>query len=269
VSFPLNPSDPAGVGYEASAGRDTGGLSNAWGGLGGGSFIRRIFNAVVPVTIVERWYGELDGSLFGLTTGTAGFVGFRPSVEFFSDSRDWEMHSINVSWPVMANVGATAGALRYRIVCHMFSASGGYNPIQFNQVGPFGPQLVTNANFDQGTVRSLAGVSPTNSPFGQGYTMADFTMRVGMRGTLTEDQVSDAFSDEYIDGAMVDREIGFDKKMQNTIFFQRPLRVKRGRRITVQLFGSDDTFFYNPAHSLFASIVYTELPNPRQNYRTP
>jgi len=269
VSEPFQPLTPAGVGYAQSSGRDTGGLSNAWGGIGGGSFIRRIFNAVVPVTIVERWYGQLDGSLFGLTTGTGGFLGFRPSVEFFSDERDWELHAINVSWPVMANVGATAGPLRYRIVCHMFSASGGYNPIEFNQVGPFGPQLVTNANFDQGTVRSLAGVSPTNSPFGQGYTMADFTMRVGMRGTLTEDQVSDAFTDEYTDTTGQDRGLGFDKKMQNSITFRRPLRVMRGRRITVQLFGADDTFFYVPVHSLFASIIYTELPNPRQNYSTP
>lgn len=269
MSQPFQPTSSAGVGYEGSAGRDTGGLSDAWGGVGGGSFIRRIFNAVVPVTIIERWYGELDGSLFGLTTGTAGSAGFRPAVEFFSDSRDWELHGINVSWPVMANIGATAGPSRYRIVCHLFSASGGYNPIAFNQVGPFGPQLVTNANFDQGTVRSLAGVSPTNSPFGQGYTMADFTMRVGMRGTLTEEQVSDAFADEYIDSGMTDRQIGFDKKMQNAITFRRPLRVKRGRRITVQLFGNDVTFFYLPVHSLFASILYSELPNPRQNYRTP
>jgi len=258
-----------GLGYEGSSGRDTAGLGNAWG-TRGGSFLRSIFNAVIPVTVVERWFGELDGSVFGLTAGTPGALGFRPSVEFFSASRDWELHSINVSYPLMENVGATGGATEYRIITTLFTAFAGFNPIEFDPTILFGPQLITNTTFNQGTVRGQGGVAPVNNPLGFGYVLADFSTRVGTKGTgggvVPANQ--DSWGRSYVNLALADQPIAGDKKLMNTIYFHRPLRVKRNRRITVQLQGLDATFGYTPNHTLQVSITYNELPNPRGSFTT-
>lgn len=257
-----------GIGYEGSSGRDTEGLGNAWG-TRGGSFLRSIFNAVVPVTIVERWYGELDGSIFGLTAGTPGATGFRPSVEFFSFQRDWELHSINVSYPIMATVGA-GGPTPYRIITSLFTAFAGFNPIEFDPTILFGPQLITNTTFNQGSVRGQGGVAPINSPLGFGYVLADTTTRVGVKGsgggTIINNQ--DSWGRAYLDSTGDDQPISQDKKLMNSIYFHRPLRIKRNRRITVQLQGADTTFSYEPDFNLQVSITYTELPNPRGSFMT-
>ncbi len=255
------------LGFQSSGGRDTAGIGNAWG-TAGGSFIRRIFNAVIPVTVVERWFGELDGSLFGLTGGTGGALGFRPSVELVSEFRDWECHALNIWYPIMATVGATAGPTDYEIAVSVFTAIQGYDPIEFATVGPFGPQLVTNANFDQGTVRGFAGVNPVNNPNGFGWLVAENVTRVGVFGSAIADQVSDSWGREYA-AVGGDRSLALDKKLANSIKFPRPLRMKRGRRLTVQLQGDDDTFSYTPLHSLIVSCLYSELPNPRASYLTP
>jgi len=256
------------AGFEGAAGRDTTGLGNAWG-TRGGSFIQRILNAVIPVTVVERWYGELEGSIFGLTSGTAGSFGLRPAVRFVSDFADWELHAINVAYPIMATVGATGGPSEYRIATTMFSPVGGFDPTQFSPVGPFGPQLVTNANFDQGSVRGFAGVNPLNNPFGFGFLMADVVTRVGIFGSGIVDNVSDSYGREYTSSGGTRTTLSSDKKLQNHITFRRPLRVKRGRSIAIQLQAEDATLQYVPNHSLNVSILYTELPNPRGSFRTP
>jgi len=261
-------SSPLGVGYEASAGRDSTGLGNAWG-TRGGSFIQRIFNAVIPVTIVERWYGDTDGSLFGLSAGTLGTFGLRPAVIFISTFVDWELHSINVWFPQMQGVAATGGPLEYRIATNLFTEASGFNAILINPVGPFGPQLVTNDNFNQGSVRGFGGVNPLNNPNGFGYILNELVTRVGAFGSGTVDQISDSWGRAYTNTAMVQAPIAVDKKMCNAITFRRPLRIKRGRRLAIQLTGEDATFQYNPIFSLNVSITYTELPNPRASYRTP
>jgi len=259
-----------GVGYEASGGRDTSGIGNSWG-TRGGSFIRSIFNAVIPVTIVERWYGELDGSLSGITVGTPGALGFRPSCELFSDSADWELHALNIVYPTMATVGLTAGANWYRIQAHIYTALLGFDPIEFNPTIVFGPVLITNASVNQGTVRGQAGVAPTNNPLGLGWLVTDTVTRVGANGTATTAQTSDSSGLHYVTAAqpLVVKPLGSDKKLMNSIKFPRPLRIKRGRRLTISLHGIDDTFSYQPLHSLVVSALYSELPNPRRSYSTP
>lgn len=249
----------SGIGYEDSAGRDTAGLGNAWGSRGG-SLLRRIFNAVIPVTVVERWYGELDGSLSGLTAGTAGALGFRPAVEFFSPTRDWELHSVQVAYPVMEDVGGTGGPEWYRIVCHMFTAFAGYDPIQFNPTILFGPQLITNTTFNQGTVRGQGGVNPANYPLGIGWPISEASHRVGMFGTNQIDITGDALSQVW-QGVTDFFPIGYDKKLVNCVHFRRPLRIKRNRRLSFQLIGETDTFAYFPLHKLVVAILYNELEN--------
>lgn len=265
MSSPLGPQVQ--TGFEGSAGRDSTGLGNAWG-THGGSFIRSIFNAVLPVSVVERWYGEIEGSLFGLTAGVGGLVGHRPSVEFFSERVDWELHKINVWYPTQNAIGG-GGPLEYRVVTSLFTAPGNFNPIAVAPTAEFGPQLVTNTTFTQGAVRGQGGHSLLNNPNGLGYTLSDAVTRVGVRGSFTIDNVSDVMGRSYVDSTMNDQPIAWDKHLENQINFDRPLRIKRGRRLTIQLQMETLTTLYSPGFPLQVSILYNELPNPRGSYMTP
>jgi hypothetical protein len=64
-------------------------------------------------------------------------------------------------------------------------------------------------------------------------------------------------------------QIEWDKKLIN-VKFDPPLRIRRHRVIDIQLTGRDATFsnIYHPNLSIHASILYTEMPNPRGEYET-
>ncbi len=257
---------PNGFGAEGTSGRDTTGLSNAWG-TRGSSLIRSILNYVVPVTVVERWYDDLTGSLFGQTANAPGANTQRPSVEFFSASRDWELHAVNAWYPIKA-VEFGANPTEYQITLHLFTAFGGYNPIEFVPTALTGPQLILNQSFNQGTVRGQGGSNAVNAPFGAGWILANEVHRTRVHGTGTVSQLSDSWGRGYVSGGGVEREIATDKKLQNHTWFQRPIRVLRNRRITFQLIGTNDVFVGTPITFLTVSILYSELPNPRESYRT-
>jgi len=256
-----------GLGPEATGGRDTTGLGDAWG-TRGGSLVRSILNYVVPVTVVERWYGDNSGSLFAQTGNTNGAFEHRPSVEFFSARRDWEIHAANIWYPIRgtAQVGDPT---EYQISTHIFTAFSGYDPIEFNATALFGPQLITTQTFNQGTVRGQGGTNPANNPLGTGWLVGNNTHRVGIfGGAPSVPHVSDAAARSYLSGGGPERPIGWDKRLANTITFPRPLRILRNRRITFQLIGATSSFRGTPLTFLTVSILYTELPNPRESYRT-
>lgn len=222
---------------------------------------------MVPVSVVERWRGELGGSLYGISAATNGRLGFRPACEFFSIRSDWELRALNISFPTMATVGLTAGPDWYQIFCHLFTPFGGYVPTETDTVGFFGPQLITSTPFTQGTVRGQAGVNAVNAPFGIGWCLSANSQRVGQQGSGIVDQDGDATHRSYLEGGLR-LPLGEDKKLQNTITFDPPIRVRRNRIITVQLIGADATFSYNPLHSLLVCALYNEMPNPRGSFQT-
>lgn len=224
---------------------------------------------MLPVSVVERWYGEVEGSLFGLSAGVGALIAHRPSLQFFSDRVDWELHAINVWYPAQL-VAAPGSPLEYRIVTSLFTAPPNFNPIAVAPTVEFGPQLVTNTTFTQGAVRGQGGHSLINSPNGLGFTLCDQVSRVGVRGSGTIHNVSDVMGRSYVDSASNDQPIAWDKHLENQIWFHRPLRMKRGRRLTIQLqMETLTTTFVNPGWPLQASILYNELPNPRGSYLTP
>jgi len=257
-----------GPGPEGTSGRDTTGLGNAWGSRGG-SLIRSIFNWVVPVTVVERWYDDITGSYLAITGNTAGFFGHRPSVEFFSNVCDWELHAVNIWYPIRAT-RTGAEPEQYQITCHMFTAFSGYDPIEFNPTILFGPQLITTELFNQGSVRAQGGTNPANNPLGTGWIVSNNTHRTGMFGSAAlAPALNDAGARSYVTAAPIgERPIGWDKKMCNQITFKRPLRMRRNRRLTIQLIGINESFRGTPLTFLTVSALYTELPNPRGAFRT-
>lgn len=264
---PLGPAGP-GVNPVPTAGRDTTGLGNAWGSHGG-SLIRTILNAVIPVTIVERWYGEAEGSLFGITAGVGHLAGHRPSIEFFSDRVDWELHSLNIWYPQQAVKAPGPSPTEFRVVTSLFTAPGNYNPIEVAPTAEFGPQLVTNTSFTQGAVRGQGGHNAFNSPNGLGYTLSDWTSVYGVLGSGTIDNVSDQMEREYLNVLSERRMVGWQKHLENYIHFPRPIRMRRGRRLTIQLQMENFTTNGTPGFPLQVSALYSELPNPRGEYLTP
>ncbi|GAJ03198.1 unnamed protein product, partial [marine sediment metagenome] len=145
----------------------------------------------------------------------------------------------------------------------------GYNPIQNNQTGPYGPQLTMNTNFDQGTVRGWGGGNVANNPNGFGWLLSDCAHRVGTQGNDIVAQNADSWDRSYkITGTSTYVPISIDKKLSQEIKFPRPLRVLRNREIFIQAEMLPLTTGYLTPMPLEVSILYTEIPNPRESYRT-
>jgi hypothetical protein len=254
-----------GLGWESLDGRESKTLGAEWG-IQRGSLLQRIFNAVIPVSIVSRYRGEKEGSLFGLTASHPGNWGLRPAVEFFSLETDWLLHGINVSFPIMNNVGSTGRGNSYWLGVHLFSPQ--VNVIPYNVIGPWRPQLVTNTVGSQGSVVAESGCSGVNNPNGPGLMLFSGVLMVGVGGShLGQD--ADAINSYWLQ-PVTDKifPYGHNKKLMPMIRFDPPFRIRRHRVIDVQIVGEDDTFFYEPYHSISVGILYSELPNPREQYFT-
>jgi len=202
-----------------------------------------------------------------MSAGAPGANTQRPAVEFFSPTRDWELHAVNCYYPIKA-VEFGANPTEYQVTLHMFTAAGAYNPIEFLPTALFGPALILNQSFNQGSVRGQGGSNAVNNPLGAGWILANEVHRTGVFGSGTVNQISDSWGRSYVSGGGVERPIAVDKRLQNETYFHRPVRVLRNRRIGFQLTGTNDAFVGTPITSLTVSILYSELPNPRESYRT-
>lgn len=255
-----------GEGFEATT-RDTSRLGNAWGTIRG-QVIRSILNFVVPVSIVERLYDDTTGSLFALTADAPGLLLHRPAVVFLSAAEDWELHALNVFYQVEEDVPGWPARPLNEVTVHLFSPDIPgviYDPIVVAPTVLFGPQLVTSAFFQQGGVRGQGGHNLLNYPFGLGWMLTRNTHR-GMAGNIGPTQGDAPVGSFFLGGGEI-LTSGWDKKMVNQIKFERPLRVLRGRRLCVQLTGFD-AWFAAFAQNLTASILYSHLPNLRDEFRT-
>lgn len=151
----------------------------------------------------------------------------------------------------------------------MFTAPANFNPIAVNPTAEFGPQLVTNVSFTQGSVRGQGGHATANSPNGLGYVLSDFCSRTGVIGATIIDNVSDDMHRNYLNVVGDVRNLAWQKHLENYITFERPLRIRRGRRLTIQLQMENFTTNSDPGWPLQITILYNELPNPRGSYLTP
>jgi hypothetical protein len=235
-------------------------------GIQRGTLLERIFNAVIPVSIVSRYRGEKEGSLFGLTASHPGNLGLRPAVEFFSLETDWLLHAVNVSFPVMHDVGSTGGDPYYWIGVHLFTPQ--VNVIHYDVIGPWRPQLVTNTVGSQGSVVAESGCSTVNNPNGPGLMLFSGVLRVDLWAANLGQDIDSVFTG-FRDSADTQwLQFGFDKKLMPMIRFDPPFRIRRHRVIDVQIVGEDATFFYRPNHAISVGILYSELPNPREQFFT-
>jgi len=254
--------------YRQTSGRETSSFGASWG-IPGAGLLRSLFNTVVPVAIVQRWRDEKSGSLYGLSGGTLGAFGHRPAVEIFSTESDWELNYLTVGFPMMEDQGVTGHSAWYDYAVNLFTGRAGYNPVEFNGVGPFGPNLITNAQFSAGSIRMQSGTNPINSPFGIGYLISQGALRVGtFSSILAGEQVADSFSTNWFNTAGANQQfIGVHKQMWH-VHFDPPIRMKRGRTLCVQCQSTDLPFQFNPLWRMFVSALVNELPNPIGQFQT-
>ncbi|GAI87436.1 unnamed protein product [marine sediment metagenome] len=248
---------PIGVGFWGIA-RRTLRSSARWGTVFGGNLARHSSNWVQPVFDVDRpRYDDIGGSQFGITGGTVGAIFELPAVEFI-DRKDWELHEVNcfftVSFPVLV------AASWNDKVCHMFTPEidpSGYNPLAFNVTGPFGPQLVTSYELEQGDMLSFAGTNPAISPAGLGLEMTRVQSRDA--GNPTVPQTAPEFGATYISNVGTQlRQYSYGTQMAGRKF-SPPIRIPALRRLAFQVTGNIAQSFSAYPVQLEVSILFNEL----------
>lgn len=240
------------------------GLADRWG-TPRGTNVSSILSGVLPVTIVERFRDNLEGSLFGTTAETLGNDNEFSAVIFTSVSRSWEIHSANISWDIVAEPEVLP-VKNYLEGLHVFNPINPYNPVVNSPAGFFVPGLINNREFTFGGVIGISGTNPL-PPAILGATLMDGLARA------TQDILSSLRGDaplymyESVDGLAKQNPLevvglkfrGLDRRCQNVIKFDPPLRIQRNGTICFQLKHTviDTPFF------LQVSIIYTEIETVR------
>jgi len=239
-------------------------LADRWGTPSGRN-INSLLSGVIPVTVVERFRDDLQGSLYGITAETDGDFNEFSACLFTSLTRAWEIHSVNVSWPRVSGVAPVQQT--YLEGLHVFNPISPYNPVINNTAGFFRPGLINNREFNFGTV---LGISGTNGfpPIFLGATLCDNMVRVTpnfanetFRGDAQEYTYESATGlQKQMTGAALGIKLkGDDRKCQNVIKFDPPLRIQPNGTICFQLkhVVAGERFF------LQVSIIYTEIETIR------
>jgi hypothetical protein len=175
---------------------------------------------------VDRFRGEAEGSLFGITGYTPGAVNEFSSIAFGSAENDWEIHQIAWNFQQPGGVGG-ASVWGY----HVFTPIAPYNPVaNINPVGVYSPGLITNKAFTFGTVGAVGGSNPAFAAV-RGYTPQERTLNnIVYRLTLPLEAMLQAFSP--------------------------PIRVPRDVTFAFQM----TIAFVGAAVPLTVSLVYNERP---------
>lgn len=266
----------SGPAYTGITGPELVGLGDSVG-IDRGPLLKRILDSIIPVAITQKFYGEKEGSQYGLTAAAPLDDHDRPCVEFWSLESDWAINRINAWWPIAraTNVFPTIEAgWWYDLGFHMFTPDASYNPVENHPTGIFRPNLITNTPGEVGSVVAQGGGATAAYPRGVGYILHFGRERAGTwtsSGSAGGMPMNDSAMHPYYnyDDAKL-RDTAQDKKCQNMIFnFDPPIRIRRHRVIDFALFGPDLTFLnMKDGFDLIVSIMYTELPNPRKSYFT-
>jgi hypothetical protein len=219
-----------------------------WGTLRGDNF-RSVFNSVIPVSVVDRFRDDDEGSVFGIWVESAGSVvlGERPACIFFSIDPAVEFHVHSANWSYDGDMNVAAGIQDQGV--KMYTPIAPQNPVEISPVGLFVPGLITNENFTFGAVRGIVGRSLV-SGFPEGFRLNETTEGLS-NTTLNQIPKSSAYA---FDVAGMD--FMADRRSQNTRYFDPPVRVRSNQTLAFQ------TLVGNTASvddwDLSVSILYTE-----------
>ncbi len=124
--------------------------------------LRSVWNTVVPVTIVDRFRGEDEGSLYALTGYTPGAANEHPAI--FMGAAQGATTRDDTALEILGWYGGfavTASVAIINPVLNIFSPEYPYNPV-LNQkpVGVFIAGLFTNRSFTRGEAIAFGGSNP-------------------------------------------------------------------------------------------------------------
>lgn len=121
--------------------------------------IRGVFNAIIPVAVVERYRDDTEGSLFALTMVNITAPFQFPAFAAGSPVDDWELLGVNLGF-----FAPLAGSSAY-FGLNVYTPDATYVPVQtVNPVGFWQPGLNTDWSFTLGSVTGVAGSNTTLPP---------------------------------------------------------------------------------------------------------
>jgi len=163
----------AGLGPLPAAGRGFQRFFRQWGIKGN---LRAVANWVQPVSVVDRYRGDEEGSLMAITGFSLGLPAVEreyASVIFGStvEQCDVLLHGVAV-WLSFGTNGAD-NAIFFGAETYMFTPTLGYDPVA--NLGPFGffdTDLITAPSFTRGTVIMIGGHNPVPFAGNHSYTFS-------------------------------------------------------------------------------------------------
>lgn len=128
-----------------------------WGAL---SNLRSVLNYVQPVTLVDRFRDDDEGSLFAVYFETGSAVNEHPAILFGSNVETVDLEIVGLqawySWQA-----PPLGVFVWNMLCHVFTPLAPYNPVaNVNPVGVGVPGLMTNERFTRGNSYAIGGHNP-------------------------------------------------------------------------------------------------------------
>lgn len=116
--------------------------------------LRSIWNACIPVAVVDRYRDDEEGSLFSLNAYTGGAVNQYSAAVIFNPDNDIEIVRILAS-----HIFSAAFAFPGQGI-HVFTPIIPYNPIANNLIGAYVPGLITSKAFTFSPSFAFAGTNP-------------------------------------------------------------------------------------------------------------
>lgn len=145
------------------------GFFTRWGAV---AQLRSIWNTIVPVAVVDRWRGDDDGSVRGITAVCNGNVNEYPCVVFLAPTGQPGKSDVIFEVDLVSFrrwVSQDPGNFIYDL--HLFSPEAAYNPIQnLSPIGIYNPGFSTHPNANWGSVVGLGGTNPALGSY-VGWTM--------------------------------------------------------------------------------------------------
>jgi hypothetical protein len=149
--------------------RSSKGFQDFFARWGAKANLRSIWNFIVPVAVVDRFRGDDEGSIYGISAETPGDASEHSSIFLGSwwgpgavDNLTIEILAYSASINVTYNPGAIA---EIAANFHIFTPYQPYNPTAtLDPPGYFTPGLFTNKAFTRGGVIAVGGYAPTLPP---------------------------------------------------------------------------------------------------------
>jgi len=226
-----------------------------WGTLRQENF-RGVLNAVIPVSIVDRFRDNDEGSVFGIRVRSNGISqalgpGELTAVVFFSNDPNVEFHVHSINWDYEFDT-LNAVLAQQAMGVMMYTPILPHNPVIISPVGLFVPGLLTTDNFTFGSIRGLAGRS------------TQFATLDGFELNRTEELVdvsvtsgiprSSAYGVPFGTGSS--QMWHADRRSQNTRNFDPPLRIRSFETLAFQMTAANSALIDD--FDLAVSMLYTE-----------